>query len=451
MSETPVLRRILGNAGALLGGRTINAVLGLAYMAVTARALGASSLGVLVLINAFAQVLGDVAKFQSWQTVLQYGAKPLAEGDRPGFQQVVRFTLLLDGLGAVIGVTLGIGGALLFGDKLGWSRDMAPAAALYALSVAFMAPATSLGLLRLFDRFRPLAAQQAVSSMVRLVGGALAWTLAWPIEAFLVIWAAGTLASFAYLAGASCIELHRRRLLDGFTWRGPLSAGLPGVWRFAWATNFSSTLDVAFTHVITLVVGALMGPAPAALWRVGRQVADGLAKPARLLIPALYPELAKLRAADGEAAMNRLARQVGLLGGAAAGVLLLVTALVGKPLLVLVMGQAFAPASGIMTWQVAAAAIGVLSLPVEPMLVSLGRAGAALRVRLVVCVVYLIALAPVIKAFGLTGAGAALVGAMAAMALGMFWRLRAGALPITARDPRQNSCVDSENNAKGGM
>ena len=65
---------------------------------------------------------------------------------------------------------------------------------------------------------------------------------------------------------------------------GPLSAGLPGVWRFAGATNFSSSLDVAFTHIVTLAVGAVMGPAPAALWRIGRQVADGLAKPARLLI-----------------------------------------------------------------------------------------------------------------------------------------------------------------------
>ncbi len=39
-------------------------------------------MGVLVLINAFAQFLGEVAKFQSWQTILQYGAAPFAESRR---------------------------------------------------------------------------------------------------------------------------------------------------------------------------------------------------------------------------------------------------------------------------------------------------------------------------------------------------------------------------------
>jgi fatty-acyl-CoA synthase len=59
-----------------------------------------------------------------------------------------------------------------------------------------------------------------------------------------------------------------------------------------------------------------------------------------------------------------------------------------------------------MNWQVAAAAIGVLAMPLEPMLVSLGKAGLALRVRAVVCAVYLIVLAPLIRAAGLNGAGA---------------------------------------------
>jgi O-antigen/teichoic acid export membrane protein len=73
-SESNVLKRVLANAGTLLGGRTVNAVVGLAYIALTARGLGKELMGVMVLINAFAQFLGEVAKFQSWQTLLQYGA-----------------------------------------------------------------------------------------------------------------------------------------------------------------------------------------------------------------------------------------------------------------------------------------------------------------------------------------------------------------------------------------
>ena len=419
-----LLRRVLANAGMLLGGRTINAILSLAYMALAARALGVSEFGVLVLINAFAQFIGEVAKFQSWQTVLHFGAAPFAEGRRADFQRVVRFSLILDVASAVGGAALGVLGAMLAGSLIGISSAMAPSAALYALTAAFMVPATPMGLLRLFNRFDVMSAQAAVGSLVRLVGGGVGFAIGAPISFFLIVWGAGTLAAFLYLTLASYWEIHRRGMAAGFSWKGPLTAGMPGAWRFAWATNFSSSLDVAFTHVATLAVGSLLGSTEAALWRVARQVADALAKPAKLLAPALYPELAKLRATRGEGAMKKLALHVGLVGGGGATVLLLVTIVAGGPLLALVMGPGFASAASTMTWQVAAAVIGVWALPLEPMLVSLGRPGAVVTVRLVVSILFLAALAPVIAHFGLDGAGVALVVASVAMGLGMLVSLR---------------------------
>ena len=449
-AERPVLTRILANAGTLLGGRSINAVVSLGYMALTARGLGEVQFGLVVVITSFAQLLGEVVKFQSWQTVLQYGTEPLLEGDRPRFQQVVRFSLFLDLVSGLAGVVLGVVGAFLFGAFLGWPSELDPAASLYALTIAFMTSATSVGLLRLFDRFRYLAGEQAVSSTVRLIGVAIAFLLHAPLWVYLLAWAAGPLASFLYVGVVAWREMSRRGQLENFSLIGPLGQDLPGVWRFAWATNFSSSLDVAFTHVVTLVVGGLIGPSQAAQWKIGRQVADGMAKPAKLVVPALYPELAKMRAAGGDAAISKLGGQIALLGGGVAGLLLLVTALVGKPLLILVLGESFGDGAGVMTWQVAAAAIGIMALPLEPMLVSMRAAGAAMRVRLVVSVVFLIALAPLIKTYGLNGAGAALVGAALAMAIGMFLTLRARLAQSPVLRDNQPSCADDANDAKGG-
>lgn len=428
--QKSVLGRVLANAGVLLGGRTVNAVLSLGYMALAARSLGVAEFGVLVLINTLAQFIGDVVRFQSWQLVLQYGAEPLAQGRREDFQGVVRFALVLDAIGALVGVAIGVGIALLFGVRLGLPAAAEGSAALYALTVIFLVPAAQVGLLRLFDRFDLLAGQAAISSAVRLVGGGIGFLIQAPMTFFLVVWAAGTVVSFVYVAGAAWFELRRRELTAGFSWAGPLlRPNLPGAWRFAWATNFSSSLDVAFTHVATLAVGALLGPTEAALWRVARQVADAMAKPARLLIPALYPELAKLRGSHGAGAMGRLALQVGLVGGGFATLLLVVAIFAGEPLLTLVMGQEFGAAANTMTWQVGAAVIGVWALPLEPMLVSLGRPGAVLQVRLVVAVAFLASLAPIVERFGLQGAGAALVVAALAAALGMLISL----LRISAR------------------
>lgn len=417
----PILRRVVANAGMLLGGRTVNAALGLAAVAIAARALGAREMGVLVLVQAFAQFLGEVVKFQSWQTILHYGAAPLQEGRRADFQRVLRFSLTLDGGSTLLGVAVGIVGSVLFAQRLGWGMAEAPAAALYMATVAFMVSATPLGLLRLFDRFDVLARQAALISLLRVVVSVAALFLAPTLEGFLLAWGVGTVGSWCYLAWSAHRELRKRGLTQDFSWRGPLTEGMPGAWRFAWNTNLTATLDVAFTHVATLMVGALVGPAQAGFWRVGRQVADALAKPAKLMTPALYPELARLRAEARHHAMWRLARNVGLLAGGVGTVLLGVSALFGPALLTLVMGEAFKPAATVMTWQVAAAVIGVFALPLEPMLVSLGKPGLAVRVRLVVSLAFLAGLPFLVERFGLIGAGAGLVAAASALALGMLW------------------------------
>lgn len=436
----PILRRVVANAGLLLGGRTVNAILGLAFMAIAGRALGAAELGVFVLIQAFGQFLGEVVKFQSWQTILHYGARPLGEGRAGDFQRVLRFTVILDLASTVFGIAVGVVGAFVFAGALGWGAREAPAAALYMFSIAFMVSATPLGLLRLFDRFDVLAWQAGLISLIRTAGGLVAWALGASLEGFLLAAALATVGSWIYLAGSAMAELKKRNLLSDFSWRGPLTEGMPGAWRFAWNTNLASTLDVAFTHVATLIVGAMVGPSQAAFWRIGRQVADALAKPAKLLTPALYPELARLKADEHHHAMWRLARNVGLLAGGVALVMLAASAFAGPTVLALVMGKAFEPAADVMTWQVGAAVIGVFALPLEPMLISLGKPGAAVRVRLAVSAVFLAILPFLVTQFGLIGAGAGLAAAAGALALGMLlFILRENGIRRAAATPAPDS------------
>lgn len=417
----PILRRVVANAGKLLGGRSVNALLGLGVMAIAARALGAPTLGVLVLIQAFAQFLADVVEFQSWQTILHYGSRPLAEGRTADFQRVLRFSVMLDAASAVLAAAIGIGGSFLLAGRLGWTAAEAPMAAAFMLTAIFTVSATPIGLLRLFDRFDVLAKQAVLIAVIRLAASAVAWAMGAGLPGFLVAWGVATAGSWLYLAGSAYAEVRRRGLTAGFSWRGPLTAGMPGIWRFAWNTNLAATLEVAFTHAATLTVGAMAGPAQAAFWRVGRQVADAMAKPAKLLTPALYPELARLRADDHGHAMWRLARNVGLLAGGVGLVLMMGTILFGDALLGAVLGDAFAAAGDVMTWQVAAAVIGICALPLEPLLISIGKPGTAVRVRLIVGAAFLAALPFLMTRFGLIGAGAGLAAAAGALALGMLW------------------------------
>ena len=76
---------------------------------------------------------------------------------------------------------------------------------------------------------------------------------------------------------------------------------------------------------------------------------------------------------------------------------------------------------GLLRRKVGAAVIGVFALPLEPMLISLGKPGRAVRVRLIVSAAFLAILPFLVTRFGLIGAGAGLVCASGALALGMLW------------------------------
>jgi O-antigen/teichoic acid export membrane protein len=272
-SEPPAggkLGQVVMNAGVLLSGIKANAVISLLYLWVAAHYLSLRLMGALVLINAFAMAVGEVAKFQSWQAVLHYGTRPLAEGRISDFQRVVRLSLLLDLASAVVGVVIGVLGIHFFQSFLRWPPEAVPIGTAYALSIAFMVTATPTGVLRLFDRFDILAVQSMVSSVVRLVGSLIVWALHGGLAGMAVAWFLGNAAALIYLFGATWFELRRHSLLKGFRWRGVgLAKDFPGFWRFVWSTNLSATLELAFTQVGTLVIGAVAGAGPAVRFRMG--------------------------------------------------------------------------------------------------------------------------------------------------------------------------------------
>jgi O-antigen/teichoic acid export membrane protein len=87
------------------------------------------------------------------------------------------------------------------------------------------------------------------------------------------------------------------------------------------------------------------------------------------------------------------------------------------------MGKAFAAAAPVMRWQVAAVTLAVLALPLEPMMISLGRAGWVVCVQVTALAAFVGVLWLLAPGLGLIGAGAALVTAEAVLGGGLLLAL----------------------------
>ena len=177
----------------------------------------------------------------------------------------------------------------------------------------------------------------------------------------------------------------------------------------------TASLSTVWGPIARLVVGGLLGPAAAALFRVASSLADSAQKPADFLAKAFYPEVVRMDLATKHP--WRLMLRSGAFAGIVALAAVLLFLIGGRPLIHLLFGKAFLGTYPILMVLIIAPIIGILSFPLPSMLYALDRPDAPLKARLIGSVVYFALIAPLCLRFGVMGAAVAFVMGYAAMAL----------------------------------
>jgi O-antigen/teichoic acid export membrane protein len=405
------LARIFKNAGLLLGGRVTTGLINLAVLVIAARALGAEQFGLVVLVQTYVQTVQAIATFQSWQAVIRYGAVALEQKDMRSFHSLLRFCTLLDVGGVVIGTLIAVLAVPWIGPMLDWDGKVMAAAVPYCFVLLLMVTATPTGLLRLFNRFDLLSIQSVVSPALRLVGVMIAAALDAPLWAYLLVWFVGGGLAGLVLIVMGWREAARQGYLKGFT-LSPMSAlealaHHPGLWRFAVVSNLHATIQVVSQQMTTVLVGGLASPAAAGLFKVARDVATAITKPAEMLNTAIYPEFARLASQEQWQPMPRLIIRTGAVAAAAGFALVVLAAFIGPWFLATAFGPEFVEAHATLMWLLTAAVIGIAGFSMDPALYAMGRPGIPLQVNTVAVILFVPLLIVLTNWIGPLGAGIA--------------------------------------------
>ena len=413
-------RSLLRNSSYLAISKVVGAIAGIATLACAGRGLGLVMFGMLILITSYAKAASGLSKFQSWQLIVRYGGQALAAGDHEEFKASTGFAFALDAVSGVGGMILAVMLLPFIGRWFGISDQYLWLAMLYCTLLPTMGAATPVGVLRSLDRFDLIGWQGSSYPIVRSVLAGIAFATDAPFEAYVAIWFATDLGGDLFLWFLAWRELRRRGLLQGI--RPTLRPEtLPGAWRFAIHVNLTSSLMTAWGPIARLVVGGLLGPAGAALFRVASSLADSAQKPADLLAKAFYPEVVRmdLKTKKPWKLMLRGSALAGMV--ATAFVLLLVVA--GRPLIELLFGEEFLGAYPVILVLIAAPLLGIISFPLPSMLYALDRPDAPLKARLIGTIIFFVIVAPLAWSFGVIGAAIAFVVGMAAMVMVLMLQL----------------------------
>lgn len=402
--------RLVKNSSTLMGGNAIAGLLGLASLAMTARALGADAFGVLVLITTYVLVVDNLVNFQSWQAVIRYGAGLLHDAGQDDFQSVIKLGLVLDASTAAAATVLAAMGAWVVGNARGWDPDVVALASLYSLTLVFHVAGTPTAVLRLFDRFDLLVYNQVLTAVVKVAGVAVAYAAGGGIWMFVSVWAAVEVIGNVSRIVLAAQELSRRK------YTGVLQASLAnlrgrfnGLWRFVWTTNVHASVKLALREADILLIGALLGAPAAGTYKIVKALGSRVSKLATPLQQAIYPDLARLAASGSYEDLLGLVRRPMLAVAMVGVVAVCAVGIFGDVLIGTVFGEAYEAATVPMVIYLVGVLVSMITFPFHPTLLALGRAGTSLAILSVSSTVYLVVLCYGAGRFGLAGAAASYV------------------------------------------
>jgi O-antigen/teichoic acid export membrane protein len=413
-------RSLLKNSSYLAASRIVAAIAAVATLSLAAHALGVLMFGALILITSYAKAVSGIAKFQSWQLIVRYGARAI-HGEVDDFKTSTGFAFALDAVSGVGGMLVAVAILPFIAQWVGISADQLWLAMLYCTLLPTMGAATPSGVLRALDRFDQISWQSTATPISRMILVVIAYFADAPFGAYVAAWYLTDLGGDLYLWFLAWRELRRRGLLEGI--RPTLKPEtLPGAWRFAIHVNLNASVQAAWGPIARVVVGGLLGPAGAALFRVASSLSDSASKPADLLAKAFYPEVVRMDLTTKKPWKLMLRGTV--LASAVALLAILILLLGGKPLISFLFGKEFISAYEALVILMLVPFLSVFSFPLPPMLYALDRPDAPVTARFVGTIAFFLLIAPLCWSFGVSGAAVAFVIGSAASVVVMMWRLR---------------------------
>ena len=400
------MKRLFKNMGWLLGGRGLNAVLSLVYLALATRTLGLEGFGYFAAIVALGQAVTGIASFQTWQFIVRWGAQDGQTREATGF------AIALDLVSLVLGTLLA--GLLVWSIPL-WLPLPDELAALtlgYCVVSLLAIRTTPTGLLRLNFSYATATAAEAVQPIIRAGGAVLAWLFMPSVTGFILAYAVSEIAVAAALWFAAA-RVERIDLSAVSLRRIP--AAHRDAWRFVWSTNMSGSLTIAGKQLMILLVGTFGGAALLGGFRVASQLGQALIALAQTVSKAILPELVHAR--DDALNIARRMANIALVGGVIA---VLVALFLGRPGIALIAGDEFGGFYWAMVILAIAGAVELVGASLESLLVSAGRAATAFLVRAIPTVLALVLLDIAIDWNGAKGAAFAVLGSSSLAVIGFY-------------------------------
>lgn len=381
--------RLFRNAATALLGTSGAQAIGLITLSILVQSLGVTQYAFFVLGQQYMTVVDALVNFQSWQAVIKFGADAKAKKDDERLFADLKLGILMDVATAVAGTVLGLLVLTFVCDLMGWGSEVRLAAYIFSLEIVFHIEGSSIGILRLFDKFQWTAINSIVLAVFKLlvVGGYCLLPIPHTMIGYVVVYVATDIANHVSLLFMALFFLHRRFGLKRVL-LAPLARRDREFVSFCLWSNLGTTVDVPVKYLDVFIISAV-SVEMVAVYKVFKQALQVFSLLTNPISTAIMPQMSELVSEGEQKKAFNVVLKIRNAICMVMAICLVGAALLGYPLFSVLFGRVYAVNLPLFLLLLAVHFYGLMYVALHPYFYSLGLAKEDSIVSLVSNVVYL--------------------------------------------------------------
>lgn len=338
--ESKFWKKLAKNVMTVLIGNGGSSIINFFVMILLVRLLGNTDYGLLLIAIQYMNLIDGIVNFQSWVGVIKYGSEAIIDEDDDKLGAVFKSGFFIDVITALLGAVIAFCVLPIAIHIMKWDYDIALIAAVFSIEIIFHVEGTSVGILRLFDKFNLTASQSIISGLVKLVFiGIYALFGGKSLVVVSIIYMVTDVFKHLLLVIMALCVLHKQFGMKKVVRSSFKSVG-KGFFKYTIWNNISYTVDVPVRYFDVFII-SLVSVEMVSIYKVFRQIIQILSMLTSPISQAILPQFSELIALKKQKeALKKVLklRNAILIVGI---IVVFAAAFVGKPLLNIFFGNEY--------------------------------------------------------------------------------------------------------------
>lgn len=287
--------KLLKNAAVSFVGEGGAAVVTFITTIILIRLIGNTAYGIMSVAYSFILIVDNLVNFQAWHAMVTFGSKAIEDKDYSYLESLIKIGSIIDFVTAFSGMVISVLLASGVSQLMNWNAETRNCIYILAFMILFNFTGTSVGIIRLLDKFKYYSIFRIVTECLRLIfvilfcgimkmglyGGTLAYALGYMIGYVILF----------------CMFIHTIKITPFISLKRIIKSDIKGSWKeifkFTFWTSLSSSADIPVQQMDVIFL-SLISYEVVAVFKVYKQICQVLNKLATPLKQSVMPLFSEL-------------------------------------------------------------------------------------------------------------------------------------------------------------